>query len=122
MKKAISILCILSLLCIMLAACSSGGGEISPDSPYIGTWKAVKVALNGEETPIDEVLEEEMIIVFDQDGKITVTSGDGESSGTWSETKDGAKSTGDVKMSFTMEDEYLTTKLLGVMFYLEKQE
>ena len=124
MKKFISILCVMALAVSLLAMAGCGSKEIPADSPYIGTWKAVRAELMGEETDVQEALEGgEWIITLKADGTVEQTSQDESSTGVWQITKKGIKvkfedSKGSMK--FNYENGQLTTKLVAT-FYFDKQ-
>ena len=122
MKKTLSILCALLILalCVSLAGCGNKG-DIPADSPYIGTWKAVRATFKDEVMDVNEVLEKDFIIILNQDGSASVDY-DESGTGTWSLTDSGAKIKGDdLNIKLKMEDGTLTTSVLGMTFYFEKQ-
>ena len=107
-------------LCVSLAGCGSKG-DIPADSPFIGTWKAVRATFKDEVMDVSEVLDKDFIIILNQDGSASV---DYEESGvgTWSLTDSGAKIKGDdLNIKLKMEDGTLTTSVLGMTFYFDKQ-
>ena len=124
MKKIFSILMVMAVAVSILALAGCGGSkEIPADSVYIGTWKAVRAELLGEEATLDEVLEGEWIITLKADGTLEQNSESETSTGVWSITGngirvkiDGAKSA----MKFTYKDNALSTKVAAT-FYFEKQ-
>ena len=124
MKKTLSILLavIIAAACFSMLGCSSGTAEIPSDSPYIGAWKAVKAVALGEETPIEEVLEEgDYIITLNADGTATAVYGENVNC-KWVITKEGVKLTEGTRLTLKSEDGYLMANLLGVKLYFEKQK
>ena len=122
-KKATAIL--LALLfaasCVSLIGCSGGNTKIPADSPYIGSWKAVKAVALGEETPIGEVLDEgDYVIILNADG--TASSIYGETVNCkWSITNNGVKLIDGTRLTLKSEDGMLMANLFGVKLYFEKQ-
>ena len=126
MKKFISILCVMAFAVSLLALAGCGGSkEIPADSPYIGTWKAVRAELLGEATDMAEVLEDgDWIITLKADGTVEQQSGSEAGTGVWTITKNGIKvKLDDAKsaMKFTYENNELSTKLVATFFF-EKQK
>ena len=121
MKKFISILCVMAFAVSLLALAGCGGSkEIPADSPYIGTWKAVRAELMGGATEMDEVLEGEWIITLNADGTAEEQSTDESGIGVWSITKDGIKVKLDGAKSalkFTYENNELSTKMVATFFF-----
>ena len=118
-KTLLMILCLMALLiaCVVLAGCggSSDGGEISPDSPYIGTWQA-------QEQDINEVLEGDYTFTLNEDGSAKHIYADEEQDAVWYETKSGIHIKGDdVDMDLDSAEDALTVKILGVTIFFEKQ-
>ena len=125
MKKFLKVfwVMILFISCISLTACGEEGGEISPDSPYIGTWTAYRAIFKDEEQPIEEVLDgAEWKLVLNADGTCESISTDA-GKGKWWETKKGVKLKGDdLNKEFVSEDGELYVNILGMKIYFEKQE
>ena len=122
MNKTLSILCALLILalCVSMAGCGSKG-DIPADSPYIGTWKAVRATVKVEVMDGNEVLEKDFIIILNQDGSASVDY-DESGKGTWSLTDSGARIKGDdLNIKLKMEDGTMTTSVLGMTFFFEKQ-
>ena len=121
MKKFISFLCVMAFAVSLLALAGCGGSkEIPADSPYIGTWKAVRAELMGEAAEMDEVLEGEWIITLKADGTVEQQSTDESGTGVWSITKDGIKvKLDDAKsaLKFTYANDELSTKMVATFFF-----
>ena len=128
MKKALSILfvMVLTLSLVALAGCggSSKPGEIPADSPYIGTWEAVRAEMLGEATDMAEALEgDKWIITLKADGTVEETNGEEIETGVWSITDSGIsmKIDGSKKaVKFTMQGDELTTKLVATIFFAKQ--
>ena len=115
--KVLVVTMILSVGLFALAAC--GGG----DSPYVGTWNAVKFEAYGiEMTPEDAGLE--FTVEIKSNGKITATTnGEADGAGTWEATDDGITITSDdSEYTATLEEDQLVMEMEGIKFYLEKAE
>lgn len=125
MKKTLTILCalIITISCIALAGCGKGGnGTDASDSPYLGTWKAVTAEALGQEVPIAEVLDYDLTLTLNADGSAQLEA-DGEvANGKWSESGTEVKVSGS-DMNMTLKDEggKLSTSIVGVTIYFEKQ-
>ena len=124
MKKAIGILGVAVILtvCLLLAGCGDKGGEVSPDSQYIGTWQAVKAEFKGDEVDIHEVLTEEFVFTLNQDGTAVVNTEGQEHQAPWTETNSEVRiSSDDINLTLKKNEGYLTMSILGVTIYFEKQ-
>ena len=128
MKKTLAILLIMILAfsCVMLSGCGGSSDSTPPaDSQYIGTWGPTKAIFKGEETDINEVLEESeyFTITLNADGSAVLVSSEETTEGNWSETKEGFKIKGDdLNMKFKNEDGVISFSLLGVDLVFEKME
>ena len=127
MKKALAILCVivLTLSLFTLAGCgSSKPGEIPADSPYIGTWEAVRAEALGEEADMNEVLEgKTWVLTLKADGTMEQSTGDELSTGVWSITSSGLNvKLDDAKkaMKFTMEGDELVTKVIATIYFAKQ--
>jgi len=124
MKKTVSILCVTIILisCVLLAGCGSKGGDIPADSPYIGTWKAVRTEFKDETADPAEMLGGDFILELNADGTAKLITAGEEQTAPWSITSTGVKVKGDdVNMTFKSEGSTLTTSIIGVTIILEKQ-
>lgn len=125
MKKIISILCAAAIVVSLFALAGCGGSkEIPADSVYIGTWKAVRAEIMGEEASLEEELEGgDWVFTLKADGTIEQTYDGKTESGVWSITDKGVKAKIDGAKSsikFTYEDNQLVTKIIANI-YFEKQ-
>ena len=124
MKKAIGILgfAVILTVCLLFAGCGNKGGEVSPDSQYIGTWQAVKAEFKGDEVDIHEVLTEEFVFTLNQDGMAVVNTEGQEHTAPWSETNSEIRiSSDDINLKLKKDAGYLTMSILGVTICFEKQ-
>lgn len=126
MKKfiALSMMMLVLLSSLVLAGCDNGKAP-SPDSPYIGTWKATKGVFKEEEFPLEEILTDSngvYILDLKDDGTAVVTT-DAEETGTWTETSKGVKlEVGeDNSGEFKADGDTLYVEFLGVRIVFEKQ-
>ena len=124
MKKMLMLMSIIMVVvaCFFVTGCgNSKKAEIPADSPYIGTWEATKVEFKGEEQDINEVLDKgKYTIKLNADG--TAVSEYGETvNARWEITKNGVKLTDGVRMKLEDNDGVLSTKIIGLTLYFEKQ-
>ena len=125
MKKNLMLLVLLVLACAVLSGCENGGSAVIPeDSPYIGTWEAVRADFKGEEMPIEEAVGDVFIFTLNADGTAQITSDGADQPGTWKITGtgininvNGAKS--DTK--YTAKDDTLVLGMFGVNIYFTKK-
>ncbi len=118
MKKTLAIICaaIIALSCVFLSGC--GESKPSPDSQYIGTWKAVTAGIGDEIDPAEEVFTNGFVFTLNADGTAIVNSDGQEEKQTWTETSKGVKIDG---MEYKNEDGKLTANIIGVKIVFEKQ-
>ena len=124
MKKALMVVfCMIFAMSFLTLTGCGGSSDVSADSPYVGTWKAVSATFQDEEIDINEVLEgNDFIIEVHEDGTAAVTEVEGTSEATWTEVNGGIKVTGDdIDMKFKDSDGGLTCSILGVHMFFEKQ-
>ena len=124
MKKTISLVLITVMVLSTLVLVSCGGGEKEDlsDSKYVGTWKISELALQDESSDLDS--EWTLEIKGDGTGTSTSKSDDGEvetEDFTWSPTKDGFKTKGDLKLTFKDDGDKIVGNLLGIKLIFEKQ-
>lgn len=116
----------MAALVVSLFALVGCGGkkEIPADSIYIGTWKAVRAEIMGEEASLEDELEGgDWIFTLKADGTVEQTYEGKTETGVWSITEDGVKVKieGSKKsLKFTYEDNQLVTKIIANL-YFEKQ-
>ncbi|MBQ7241454.1 MAG: hypothetical protein IJS35_01555 [Firmicutes bacterium] len=117
MKRKISlILCLLTVIsCLAFTAC--GSKKDLSNSKYVGTWKCESMSLMEE----SEALEEDWTITLNPDG-----TGKSESEGEitdfkWTETDEGFKCSGDLKLKFTDDGEGVKTSFMKVDLHFTKQ-
>ena len=115
MKKAISILCVIAILCTLLAAC--GGNKDLSQSKYLGTWKATTIGVKDSVDPFEDVF----IVTLNADGTATVIADDATTNCTWTETSKGFKLQGDSKISFKDDGDGVAYSLLGAKIHLDRQ-
>ena len=124
MKRIIAVLCVAALAVSLLALAGCGSSkEIPADSVYIGTWKAVRAEIMGEEASLADELDGDWIFTLKADGTIEQTYEGGTDTGVWSITSkgikvkiDGAKSA----MKFTMENDELMTKIIANIYFAKQ--
>ena len=124
MKRIIAVLCVAALAVSLLALAGCGSSkEIPADSVYIGTWKAVRAEIMGEEASLEDELDGDWIFTLKADGTIEQTYEGGTDTGVWSITSkgikvkiDGAKSA----MKFTMENDELMTKIIANIYFAKQ--
>ena len=115
MKKKLAILLSFAMvLTLALAACGGGGGGDVSDSKYLGTWVADSMSFAGESGDFDNAI----TLVLNDDGTGTFSGVDEDgnpevSDFTWSETSDGFKTAGDVKLKFKEDGDAIVAKILG---------
>lgn len=114
MKKIISMaaLVVLMFSALALTACGGGGGASSADlsdSKYVGTWKSTEMTLADE----SEELGAEWQLVLNADGTGQSIGEEEAENFTWEPTKDGFKTKGDIKLTFTDDGDNIKTKILG---------
>ena len=118
LMKALVLTLALTATLFILVAC---GG--SKQSPYVGTWNAVKFEAYGVTmTPEEAGLT--FSVDFTADGKVTATTnGEDDGAGTWEETDDGVKITDNTDQEITAKivDDQLVLEMQGITFYLEKE-
>lgn len=125
MKRLTVLFCCaaLTVFCMLLAGC--GGSSDLSDSEYVGTWVAQTInAFGKEETTenFDEAIPEGMSFTLNGDGTLVGDFGDDEPvSGTWSETADGFKTKGDMKLTFKNDGDGVTTSIVGAHIHFVKQ-
>ena len=119
MKRNLAILMsvIMVMSCILLTACGSKGGSDLSDSKYVGTWKFTKVALKDE----SEEFTDDYTLILKGDGTGQFISEESTSNVTWELTKDGFKTKGDTKLTFTDDGDNIKAKLFGVDMIFERQ-
>ncbi|MBR0414478.1 MAG: hypothetical protein IJI67_05375 [Clostridia bacterium] len=123
MKRTISLLCVclLVLSCLALTGCDSKSAEIPADSPYVGTWTAVKAEVNGVETDMKEALDgDKFIIILNQDGTASVENTEETSSSFWKITDNGVELTGESDMVLRPVGSQLQSTVVGVTFFFDK--
>ena len=86
-------------------------------SKYVGTWKAQSVALKDK----SETLDEEWILTLKGDGTGQSTSAEGTTDITWELTKDGFKTKGGTKLTFTDDGDNIKANMFGVDLIFERQ-
>ena len=117
MKKKIAILIsLMMVLTFALAACGGGGSDDLSGSKYLGTWKAESVSVGDESGELGD--EGSYTLTLNGDGTGTFVSIDEDgteevSEVTWSETSDGFKTAGDVKLKFKEDGDAIVAKILG---------
>ena len=89
MKKNVARLLVVCLLMTMVMALASCGGSAEEQSPYVGTWNAVKISYSGiEMTPEDVGLEFNLVV--NEDGTLAATTnGESDGEGKWEATDSG---------------------------------
>lgn len=124
MKKRFSMVAIalLVLSALVLVACggsgaSSSSGDDASESKYVGTWKADSMALKDD----SEELGDDWQIVVNADGTGQSITAEETEEFTWSPTKDGFKTKGDLKVTFKDDGDNIKTKILGVDIIFVKQ-
>ena len=119
MKKVIAIaaMALLMFSVLALAACGNNGsgntntaGNDLANSKYVGTWKVDKMTLGSESEDFDD----NWTIVLKEDGTGESIDEEGNHAIKWSLTKDGFKTDGDGKLTFTDDGDNIKTKILGV--------
>ncbi len=127
MKKMLAILCCaaIAVSCMLLAGCGGSGTADLSDSEYVGTWVAQTIdAFGKEETTedVNEAIEGGMSMTLNDDGTLVADFGEGEPiNATWTETSDGFKTKGDIKLTFKAEDGGVTTNIVGANIHFVKQ-
>ncbi|MGN8913493.1 hypothetical protein [Anaerofustis butyriciformans] len=114
MKKKFMIVAMILLVCFSLVACGKNS-----ESPYVGTWKGVKVGYGGVEMSIEELFGAEIIIELKDDGTCSVDFAGDKGSGNWTETEDGFSIEGE--MDFKVEGNTGTADYDGATLTIEKQ-
>ena len=125
MKKIVSIFLavLMTVTCLGLVACKKDEGSApSPDSKYIGVWKATSAEFKGESTPIEEVLKDsDYILDLRADGTAIVTTTEA-ATGTWTEKADAAHvKAGETDTDFPMQGDKLVISLFGAKIIFERQ-
>ncbi len=118
MRRTIALfLCLLVFSsCFVLTACGGTGKDLS-ESKYVGTWKCENLSLKEESAE----LESEWIITLNPDGTAQSVSDEEVQNCNWTETGDGFKLTGDLKLTFKDEGDGVKTKVIGVELHFVKQ-
>ena len=101
--------------CALLSAC--GEKTDVSGSKYIGTWKADKMSMLGEEEP----LEHELYVTLNGDGTAEFFDGESTSSCEWVETDNGFKLKGGVKLTFKAVGEDVKTTIVGADIVFTRQ-
>ena len=114
MKKIISMAALVVLVFSALALTACGGGSSASsadlsDSKYVGTWKSTEMTLADE----SEELGTEWQLVLNADGTGESIGEEETENFTWEPTKDGFKTKGDIKLTFTDDGDNIKTKILG---------
>ena len=117
MKRKISlILCILTVVsCLAFTAC--GSKKDLTNSKYVGTWKCESMSMLDE----SEALEDEWIITLNPDGTGVSESAGEVTNFKWTETNDGFKCSGDLKLTFTDSGDGVKTSFMKVDLNFVKQ-
>jgi len=121
MKKTLAKILVLTVVLatgmFMLAAC--GGG----DSPYVGTWKAVKFEAYGVTMTPDEAGLTFSVDVKSNGDITATTNGEDDGAGEWEATDDGIKITsqGSEYTATINDDGQLVLEMEGIKFYMEKE-
>ena len=121
MKKTVTgALAVLLLMMMVFTLVSCGGG--SSKSPYIGTWNATEVELNGQTITMEDA-GMTFSVEFKEDGTVTATTnGEADGAGTWEETDNGVKITsGDQEITASLDGDTLILDLSGIQFKLTKE-
>ena len=123
-KKLVIMLSFAMVFTFALAACGGGGGEDLSDSKYIGTWVADSLSVAGESGEIDGGV---FKLTLNGDGTGTFTSieADGTeevSNVTWSTTKDGFKTKGDIELKFKDNGDDIAASVFGVKLNFSREE
>ena len=124
-KRIITALCLLlAVSCFVLVGCGSSSSSNSSGEPqdltnskYLGTWKAVSLAMGDKSGTFDQ----EMLLVLNADGTAMFTSEGENDACKWQETSDGIKLTDGVSMEFKADGDAMTTNVLGAELRFEKQ-
>lgn len=122
-KRFITALCLLmAVTCFVLAGCgSSSSSSAEPqdltNSKYLGTWKAVSLAMGDKNGTFDQ----EILLALNADGTAVFTSEGENDACKWQETSDGIKLTDGVSMEFKADGDAMTTNVLGAELRFEKQ-
>lgn len=120
MRKFISLFLVIAMImsiCLMTACGSKDENTDLSTSEYVGSWKAVAMSLQDN----TENIEENWILTVNEDGTGTLSDGKETSDFTWSPTKDGFKTKGDVKLTFTKDGDKIKAKILGVDLLFAKE-
>ena len=123
MKRTFRFLCIMvfALACLTVSACS-GNSVGKPDPKYAGTWDAVRAEFVGEEKDIDEILSKGFTLILNEDGTAAINQSGEDSNAKWGVKNGAVKVKGDdIDADFRIEGDQLTTSILGLKFYFEKQ-
>ena len=126
MKKTLALFCCaaIAVSCMLLASCGGSTADLS-DSEYVGTWVAQTIdAFGQEETTEDvsEALDTTMTMTLNGDGTLVADFGDDEPlNATWTETSNGFKTKGDIKLTFKNEEGGVTTNIVGANIHFVKQ-
>ena len=110
---------------LVLAGCSGGDGDApSPDSKFIGTWKATKGVYKEEEIAIEEVLTDTNGVYeleLREDGTATITA-DNVVDGSWTEKSDAVHvKSEDTDTDFKIDGDTLYIEFMGFRIVFEKQ-
>ncbi len=112
---AAAVCAVLIISCILLVSC--GAKQDLSDSKYLGTWEMVDMTFMGESAEDSS----ELLITLNSDGTAVYAGSDGKINCTWTETKDGFKLKGEVKLTFTDDGDGIKTKVLGVELHFAKK-
>ncbi len=108
-KRLTALLCMMAFIATLVLTGCGGSSEDLANSKYVGTWRAVSVEIAGESGELSENYE----ITLKPDGTAVYTTDEGTTTGKWKLTKDGFKTSGETKLSFTDDGDDILGKLLG---------
>ena len=122
-KKLSFLLCMILLVsCFALSGCGSQKSADLSGSKYLGTWVISSMSFLDESESVGESDDlGKVTLTLLEDGTGHLDSPDDVSNFTWEETKDGFKTSGDVKMTFKDEGEGIVGKVIGIELHFVKK-
>ena len=125
-RNLLAVISIITVLSLVLAGCGGSKGTApSKDSKYIGTWEPTGAEFKGESIAIEEVFEDEkdvFTIELRGDGTAIVTDAEGDTTSTWTETKEGFNVKGaDIDLKLKEKDGKAILEIFGFQLIFEKQ-